>query len=112
MIRLPSYAVLSSGILTYNARSSFDPAILLLLSNAFWTSRALVQSSGSGALEGRSGEALEECPVRRKWDTRQSSLEGTSSQRANPLLLPRGLDRYFLVVLFAFAAAFSALAAE
>ena len=74
--------------------------------------RTLVQSSGSGPLEGRSGEALEECPVRRKWDTRQSSLEERVVQRANPLPLPRGLDAHFLVALFAFAAAFSAFAAE
>ena len=55
--------------------------------------------------------ALEECPVRRKWDTRQSSLEERVSQRANSLPLPWRLDHYFWVALFAFAAAFSAFAA-
>ena len=55
-------------------------------------------------------EALEECPVRRKWDTRQSSLGGTSIGARIRCHLYRG--PYFLVPLFAFAAAFSAFAAE
>jgi len=42
----------------------------------------------------------------RAWEERES-------QRANPLPLPRAFDPYFLVALFAFAAAaFSAFAAE